>query len=350
MPRSRVLSGLVAQRDRAHQRGRLDAERRRTVEPSAPDETLADWLDHHGPRGDPARIETLELDEILRATAEIALAPEERLRQVAAWLEATLVASDEQPRAWLALDRIYRAALKLATDDASVHRSRAVSARRCAEALQTGGPGAHPHRDAALARMRAVASDACSEAIRCAPDSPDPWFTLGRLRYGDRSGGPAVALEGFEQALVRDPAHAWSLLYRAHCLQDLERWREAALGYADLPPAFFTGARAWRYEHLLEQRAWCWLRANDVARATTEFEALLSRWERSPALAREAWGTHVVEAAEGPLREALHARVSALAERAKAEQDRGQTSPWPGLVSKPARALQGESERGPEER
>ncbi len=82
---------------------------------------------------------------------------------------------------------------------------------------------------------------------------------------------------------------------------DLERWREAAVAYDAVEPAFLVGPRAWRYEHLLEQRADCWLRSGDIARAQSEFEALLDRWEKSPELAAMAWGCHVAEAARGEL-------------------------------------------------
>jgi hypothetical protein len=71
----------------------------------------------------------------VRATAGIDLPPEERLRRVAIFIEDRLSWRDEQPRAWLAHDRIYAAALRLNAHDPWLHSSRAVSARAHADGL-----------------------------------------------------------------------------------------------------------------------------------------------------------------------------------------------------------------------
>jgi tetratricopeptide (TPR) repeat protein len=328
MARSVLRSGLIEQRDRAQQRGRLDAARAQHHTPD-PDAVLDAWLEANAPRGDVAALQSIGTTAYLRATAHVDHAPAERLRQLAVWLEPQLIDPTEQPRAWLALDRLYAAASVLEPTDVSVHRSRAVSARRAAEAIDAARDGAPVAK-----RMRSVAYEALDLAVHEDPHAADLWFTRGRLHYGDPESGALEALAQFDRALVEDPGHEWSLLYRAHCLHDLERWPEAAAAYEAVPPAFFVGARAWRYEHLLEQRAWCWLRAGETARAETELDALLTRWERSPALAHEAWGVHVVAAAEGPLRAQLYDRVRALAER---EANIGGVRAWPGLVLSRAR-------------
>lgn len=331
MPRAGLLAGRLQQRDRAHARGRLDAARAARA-PAAvdPDAALTAWLDAHGPRGSLDRLARLDLAAYLRDTAAVAHPAAERLRQLAVWLEPTLVGDPAQPRAWLALDRIYAAAIAADPGDASAHRSRAVSAREAAELLDSRTP-ADPRARQHGRRMRSVAYAACDTACAAAPAAPEPWTTLGLVRYGDPAAGPTAALAAFDAALARDPLDAWALLYRAHCLHDLARWSEAAAAYAAVPAAALVGARAWRLEHLLEQRAWCWLQAGEPARATAEFAALLGRWERDLGLAREAWGEHVMAAAAGPLAAALTARVDALASRLDAEAAAGRERAWPGL-------------------
>jgi hypothetical protein len=87
-----------------------------------------------------------------------------------------------------------------------------------------------------------------------------------------------------------------------------------------------------RYEHLLEQRAYCLLRAGEIALAQCEFEALLARWEQNEHLANEAWGRHLEEALRGPLRDALLERTRALVERARRAREKGLfMSPFGGI-------------------
>jgi tetratricopeptide (TPR) repeat protein len=304
-------------RDRARQRRRLDAH---PVEPRDPDADIERWLHAHAPR-DVASVESLSTTAYLRATGHVALLPDERLRLLAVAVEPALLDThDDLVRAWLAIDRMYEAAVSLGGHDASVHRSRAVTARRFAERIDP---------DASSTRIRRAAYRACELARAVAPASPDPEHTLARLRYGDPDVPRAAALESFDRALELDPQHAWSLLYRAHCLHDLERWSEAAVAYDAVPLAFFVGARAWRYEHLLEQRAWCVLRAGELERAAAELDALLTRWERNPHLAREAWGLHVIEAVDGAMGPRFRDRAVALAQREAIS--RGRATHWPGL-------------------
>jgi len=78
----------------------------------------------------------------------------ERLRQLAIRLEPELSwRDDEQPRAWLALERIYSAALQLNPRDPSIHLSRAIIAREHAEGLQRSLPFPSPPLGASQTRL-----------------------------------------------------------------------------------------------------------------------------------------------------------------------------------------------------
>ena len=166
--------------------------------------------------------------------------------------------------------------------------------------------------------MLTVAFDAATRALGDG-GGPRAHTLLGELCYVDPDHGPAEALPWFDRALAAAPDDGWARLYRAHCLHDLGRFREAAAAYDAVTPAIFTGEDAWRHEHLLEQRACCWLKAGEIERAHAEIVALLERWERNPHLAREAWGLDLAEAVRGPLGDL---RESALGLGCRADEAR----------------------------
>src|SRR5262249_39930014 len=141
MPRSGILTGRFQQRDRAQLRRRLD---RHDAPPSTDANAALDaWLDANVRLRDEelSTIESLDLTSFLRRTAPIDLPPEERLRRLAAHIESDLAFREEQPRAWLAHERVYRAALDLNPRVVWVHLSRAISAREHAELLRGLAPG-----------------------------------------------------------------------------------------------------------------------------------------------------------------------------------------------------------------
>jgi hypothetical protein len=95
-------------------------------------------------------------------------------------------------------------------------------------------------------------------------------------------------------------------------LHDLGRWSEAARSYSDVDPSFLVGPRAWRYDLLREQRAWCLLQAGERERALAEFLGILHRYELQPRLARVQTLRELTAAAEGPLQAELSDRLAAL--------------------------------------
>jgi hypothetical protein len=311
MPRSAILTGRFQQRDRAQLRGRHD----RHAPPRRADTAavLEAWLEANVPsNADLPELESLDVTSFLRRTATIDLPPEERLRRLAIHVETSLACSVEQPRAWLAHDRLYRAALDLNPGAPGVHTSRAVSAREHAEGLRLD-LSVEAWRESALRRrMMRAARQELQEAIALDRDDADALLQLGHHCYFDPDEDKVEAIRWYQESIDREPKLGWALLYRAHCLQDLERWREAADAYDAVPPDSFLGPTSWRYEHLLEQRAYCWWRAGETERAICEFEALLSRWERSAQCAGDAWGWLLAEAVRGSLHDALFQRAYPL--------------------------------------
>src|SRR6187399_3018945 len=98
MARSDILSGSIQQRDRAQQRGRRDRDTERVVD--EPERQLEVWIQaHHG--GD-----ALDASVYLHDTVAIEMSAEQRLRHLAIHLEDRLAWREEQPRAWLAIDRL----------------------------------------------------------------------------------------------------------------------------------------------------------------------------------------------------------------------------------------------------
>ena len=295
MRRSPVLAGLTSQRDRAQLRGRLDRRERQTA-PSPKDQLVA-WLNATVSIHDVSEAETLDLTDFLRNSGKFELSPEERLRQLAIFLEPDLLTP--QPRGWLALDRIYQQALRYAPNSVWVHHSRALSGKYCAECLS-------PNDDATTyRRIMESAWDAANRAHQIESTDADVLYLLGSLSYIDSTRTVKESLMFFDEAIGDDPNHQWALLYRAHCLQDLERWAAAAAAYDVVNPSYFVGPWVWRYELLLEQRAYCLLRSGDDEAALAQFRRLLDRWTANPELANGPMGVYITDAASGQLRRHL---------------------------------------------
>jgi tetratricopeptide (TPR) repeat protein len=298
---ARPKEGQDRPRWRAKLKHHDDEKGRQGVEPH---ERLDAWIDERGWRSaELETVESLDLTSYLRATASIGLTSTERLRKLAMALEPTMSLSD-QPRGWLALERIYAAGVALCPDDADIEISRALTAESCASSARDD---AEVRRRMILAGRRAVA-----RALELRPTDPAAHHAQGMLDYSFDDGSIEAALAAFERAIALDPAHGWSRLYRAHCLHDLERWSDAATAYADVDPSFLTGASAWRYDLLREQRAWCLLQAGDRERALAELLALLHRYETQPRLAQFQLLRELTAGAEGSLHAELGERLDRL--------------------------------------
>jgi tetratricopeptide (TPR) repeat protein len=286
---------------RAKFRHRHDREQAPSTDPH---ESLAAWIDARGWASAALEsLEALDLTEYLRGTSHIDLAATERLRKLAIAIEPCLRIAD-QPRGWLALERIYLAGLALDPDDAEIEISRAISADRC---LPWGrGSSRVQHR------ILAAGHQAAAHALALRPNDARAHCAAGMLHYSFAHDSIVAALRCFVEAVALDPSFGWARLYRAHCLHDLGRWAEAAVAYSDVDPAFFEGNRAWRYDLLREQRAFCLLQAGDHEQALAEFLAILERYEKQPVLTRYQLLQELRAAAEGPFRPQLAERLARL--------------------------------------
>jgi tetratricopeptide (TPR) repeat protein len=141
---------------------------------------------------------------------------------------------------------------------------------------------------------------------------PDVLYLLGSLCYIDPTRTLDESLQFFDSSIENDPNHQWALLYRAHCLHDLERWTDAARAYDNVAPSHFVGPLTWRYELLLEQRAYCVLRSGDKTVALALFEQLLNRWLANPKLEFGMMGIYTSEVATGEFRNQLSTKYDQL--------------------------------------
>lgn len=298
---ARPKEGIDRPRWRAKLRHRHDRTHASAFDPH---EHLQAWLRNRAwTKLQVEQLEALDLTAYLRDTGHIDLVPTERLRQLAIALENQLLASD-QPRGWLALERIYDFARALDPRDIVLETSRAITA-------ETAAPQVDDRLDLRR-RMILVGREAAARAIEVQPSRADAHYALGMLDYSVHHGSIESALVSFERAIAADPNFGWARLYRAHCLHDLGRWAEAAQAYSEVAPSFLTGRSAWRYDLLREQRAWCLLQAGEKERALAEFLAILHRYELEPKLAQWQLLRELTAAAEGPLHAELSDRLVRL--------------------------------------
>jgi tetratricopeptide (TPR) repeat protein len=298
---NRPKEGQDRPRWRAKQRHRLDH-----APSSRPDprEELDAWIQGQElPEREIDALESLDLTWYLRDTAHVDLPPTERLRKLAIALEARLSISD-QPRGFLVLERIYAVGRALDPGDAEIEISRAITAQECAFFLDD--------RPEARRRIVRAGREAAGRALEIRPNDAFAHHTLGMLDYSSRHGSIPSALSCFERAVALDPGLGWARLYRAHCLHDQARWPEAAAAYAEVDPSFLVGPRAWRYDLLREQRAFCLLQAGDRESALADFLTILHRYEQQPELARFQELRELTAAADGSLREELADRLARL--------------------------------------
>ena len=287
MSRSAVLRGRIDARDRARLRGRLDRPAAEDVDHHA---EIRAWLGTTEYRDeDPEDMVRLDLGQYLHETGRFELPPEERLRQLAMFVEVDFgsVAPD-------ALDRIYGAAVRLNPSDRLVWHSRGIAAQFVATVSESAETSA---------RFETLALRYLSHAWEL--DSPDPEVAYSLGEWHSEFGAIEDAAEWIERAIALEPGHGDALLYRAHCLHDEERWVEAVEAYRAVPLETFEGPRAWLVDVVLEAQAYCVLRAGDRAGALREFERLLERFEREPQRAEMLALVYLTEACREPLRAEL---------------------------------------------
>jgi len=268
---------------------------------------LASWVPRAGP------LQRLDLGAYLRDSSSVALEPAQRLRRLAVYLdEAHCVQGPSAAARWEVFKRIYERAGVLSNGSPSVLDSAAITALGLVSSALPD--------DGSRARIWKVALTSARTACEADSGGPDPWVTLGMVLYEGEPSHLGDALAAFDRALGIDSDLPWARLYRAHCLHDLQRWKEAASAYALVRSHDFPSDVAWRAALAKEQRALCLMKSGAREEAASMFIEVLDA--REAAIARgedslsSAWlfvpPYALVEAAEGVLRPELQARVRRL--------------------------------------
>ncbi len=277
---------------------------------------MSQWLSGWLPSSAGAeQLGSLDLRSVVRESAGIGLDAGERLRLLAVYLDDhALVIGNTSLAQWQVFSRIYTEATRLSPEDPWIPNSMAVTSLSLAEMADDDDPGKE--------RLWRIALGAAETA--CAVDDADPdlRYTLGHVLYLARPSRTTDALAAFEHAVALEPRHAWGNLYRAHCLHDLARWKDAAQAYGRVDAAGFAGHAAWRIELLREQQAYCLLRAGRRDDALRTFTSVIERREAAISRGEDSLNSPVlcepplllVEAANGELRAELFSRVRTLLE------------------------------------
>jgi tetratricopeptide (TPR) repeat protein len=301
---------------------RRRAQRQRPDDAPEVDARITAWLANveaaHFPRG-------LDLTRFLRATADIPLHAGERLRRLGIAIELDNPGGLEPWEQWVAISGVYREALELSPNNAAILGSRSISALFCAQLLDEDDS----HRPTLLR----AALHASREAVACDAGDADAHYGLGQANYWSDPPALAEALLAFEHAVELDADHHWARLHLAHCLHDLERWREAWRAYDKVRLDAFDGPSGWRRELLREQRAYCMLRAGARTEAVAAFHDVMRR--REEALSRGEDWLHsdvllqyphlLAEVAEGELAFELGDRARVLLARYETPLTEGDT-------------------------
>jgi tetratricopeptide (TPR) repeat protein len=317
MSRSAILSGKPVPRSRAHQRHRHD---RVAIENQSARKGVEDWLALHISATDFTfrQFQSLDLGNYLQSTSLYDLAPGERLRLLAAYLDnhAGWNTGETYP-AWLAFQRIYQLAKKLDPANVWIWISDALTTVHLQELLERSDP----HH----VLLEKHSNQVCLHAQQTWPEESEVWYISGYVRYQEQPIPTAEALRCFERACQLDSTNAWAHLYRAHCLQDSEQWEAAAEAYHMINNDVFSGHRAWRGHMANEQRAYCLLKAGHTELALQLFTACLERREHAVACGLTSFTSpvlflypiHLEEVAKGVFHSQLYDRFESYEQAEK---------------------------------
>lgn len=233
-------------------------------------------------------LQNISVKKYLQASAEIEMPADDRLRFLAIGIEEAIEYIDvliDPYGKWLAADRIFNEAIRVDPDYGPHHSSRGLSAHYMLH---------HKMGDKQRSELVAVAKSASLRGTELDP-SCKAFSIAGQCHYQDDT---TKSLELYEDALQLDSDALWPLLFRAHCLHDLERYAEAKAAYGQVPLGRLTGSRSWRLEALRNQLAACQLHLGELTEARAAFEAILNRYESQPHLAAGTPMRYLREAAE----------------------------------------------------
>ncbi|MCB9793732.1 MAG: hypothetical protein H6741_13520 [Alphaproteobacteria bacterium] len=238
-----------------------------------PIDALQDWIEEHHDQldlDDPERIRTARY---LHDTRHIELDEDERLRWLAAWVEAELPPAV----AWPAARRILEQALERFPDSIVVLDTLGTTATLLVDALP------EPRR----AEVLAVGERAIRRAITLNPEEPRHFQILHLLRLAD--GDAEGALEAARAGVSLGDAGV-NQLHVAGALHALGRWEDAIVAYGAVVPDEELECGAWNLELHREQWAECALQLGDPEAARREVDRLLTLYAEEPERALSAMG------------------------------------------------------------
>lgn len=328
MPKNKSRrAGLNDQRDRGRKRHQdLKLRTEASSDRQAPEHSreLEDWLPSYfhsiaSSKDDGASAEELlaiPFKEYLQASGKFSIEPDDRLRFLAIAIEevvSTIDVAVPVDQRWLAADRIYKEAIRLDPKYGPHRSSRALTS--------------HYLSQITTKLEDTMTEIALAESVRGAElDRSARAFSIAGQCHYDHD--PGRALELYDEALALDSESLWPLLYRAHCLHDLERYDEALAAYRRVPKDQLVGpGRSSRLELLRQQIAHCQLELGDDE-ARQAFENVIDRFEAEPHVAKWTTLRYLDEASQTwpdlqPRIEALKKTVDAVEQ---SSLDRSQTN------------------------
>lgn len=267
-----------------------------------PRHDLRDWM----LRADLARfslrqLEGLALQAFLEQTAGFAVPADERLRELAIWVES-IATRTSQPQGWRCLQRVYMHAHRQAPENTWIGHSQARSSLNCV---------ARRLSDRVRMDILVEGQQAVEQALFVHPRKPQLLSVMGELCVC--MGQVEVALSWFERAVHRDANLPHAALERARILREMQRWDDAVNAYDAVPVSQLVGPSAWRAVRLWEQRGWCHLQRGADGLAQADFLRALDHYERDAALAEQSMGVDLVWAAARFYPAVLRRRVHAVA-------------------------------------
>ncbi|MEM9512766.1 MAG: hypothetical protein AAF978_08825 [Cyanobacteria bacterium P01_E01_bin.48] len=259
------------------------------------------------------------LDRFLNETVDLEMEASERLR----WL-AINVESQTFDDGWFSLKRIYDRAIEENSNNIDSYHSLVISAIEWINPRQT-----EPIQDRIEIAKEAEAY--LLQAKLLAPTDADLIYSHGKLLYSHPervshkdSEYVGLALEQFEVALAQDSKHQMAALYKAHCLNDQEQWRNAFEAYSKVDTKELIKQYPywkWRTLKLQEQKALCCAKMGDINQA---IQILLNFFDTVEQLSEQASKYDVVNLDESvdlltniiTNRPELLQRLKTIAERA----------------------------------
>ena len=158
-------------------------------------------------------LDLLNIDDFIEKTNAINLSVDERLRQLAIFLEWASFETTE--RKWRIIQKIYDLATEINPTNHLIFKSKGITASELFSET----------KDKNLKELLFAQADSAFEhAIRLEPEDAYIYFHWGKLHYAINY---ELAVQKFLQAVELDKTYTEALLYLGYCYFDLNQWQQA---------------------------------------------------------------------------------------------------------------------------